>query len=161
MPREGEGEWACPAAAKIGIPIVVQKCPPGISFQNRFQAENHANYNHHHVRLTTLDLFDYSLIKDHPIREQQALFYDRGSITVVRQDRKPLRPHDVNEMSFYFQKAFDDYQNNIANTDGSVPWGIDVYLASLSKQKFLESYNARKDKVKGIPAIDKRSPYEV
>ena len=66
-------------------------------------------------------------------------------------------------MSNYFHEAFEDLlQKKKRNNKDYGRWGIDLYLASLSKDKFLESYNAQKDQVKDmIPYDDKPSPYQV
>jgi hypothetical protein len=161
MPSKDEGQWDCPAAEKIGLPIVVTKCTPGISWRGRTFDGAHAACTLFHVGLTTYNAFDLSLFEGRTIRQRHDLISDSGSFIVVRQDKKPLHPLHIKAMAGYLLDKLKDHDEECRKI-GS-PGNLQVYLDSISKDDFSKVWDAFMEKYKHLPnfPVDLQSPYDV
>jgi hypothetical protein len=158
MPSKDEGQWDCPGAAKIGLPIVITKCTPGISWRGRKFDGAHAAFNVYHIPFTSYDAFDPSLPTNEPIHP---LVCNSGSFIVVRQDKKPLHFLHVTAMGDYLLNALKDHANECHKTGSRM--NLQVYLDSISKEGFSRSWNVFVEEHKdlcGYP-VGLQSPYDV
>lgn len=84
-----------------------------------------------------------------------------GSFYVVRQDKKPLDRLCLRAMVNYFTLA----QQKHAETceDNGLPWTMESYLASLSREGFMDVYTTYVREEKEIYGVDypHASPYDI
>jgi hypothetical protein len=161
MPSKDEGQWDCPAAEKIGLPIVVTKCAPGISWKGRTFDGTHAAYNWYHLPLTTYNAFDLSLFEGRTITQRDELVCDSGSFIVVRQDKKPLHFLHIQAMGDYLIGKLRDHEKE-CNRIG-LRGDLQVYLDSISKDDFLKMWDAFMEEHKDAPdfPVGLEFPYDV
>jgi hypothetical protein len=169
MPGANEGEWDNSAAHKIGIPIVVSKCEPGLSWRGRKFEGADSLYNEKHVQLTTRNYFDRNLFHGRTTDERDKFVTWQGTLLVVRQDKKPLHAVHVQAMATYFEKKAEEHQKMCIKN--RTLGDMNEYLASLSKEEFLKHYAKTVEECKTRPYIygygdaenlaDVPSPYDV
>jgi hypothetical protein len=141
MPSKDEGQWDCPAAEKIGLPIVVTKCAPGISWKGRTFDGTHAAYNWYHLPLTTYNAFDLSLFEGRTITQRDELH--------------------IQAMGDYLIGKLRDHEKECDRI--GLRGDLQVYLDSISKDDFLKMWDAFMEEHKDAPDFPGglESPYDV
>ncbi|KAF1945596.1 hypothetical protein EJ02DRAFT_474773 [Clathrospora elynae] len=112
---------------------------------------------------TSHEYFDGHILQYHTNEERHELLLGKGTVLVTRQDKKPLHPLHLNAMTEYFAVKFNGVVD--ACIAGDDPATLSRYLASLSKEDFLQSYVEFLAKLKtSHPDIDLAnlpSPYDI
>lgn len=161
MPTVSEGEWDCPAAQRIGLPIVLVKCEPGLTWRGRTFGGAAAAFNADCSLLTTHNILDRSLFQGRTIKERDDVVCNQGTIIVARQARKALHPVHLQAMSEYFKDTLLQHEASYTQI-GSSP-SLAAYLDSLSKEDFMQAFAATLKMYEGQSdfGAGSISPYDV
>jgi hypothetical protein len=162
MPDKNEDQWSSPAASKIGLPLVITKCVPGISWRGRTFDGYPSTSNQFFLPLTMRNTFDLNLLKDRAFSGSDHARLHPGSINMLRHDKRPMLISHVIALGIHFTDAFKEHEGQCIRMN--VPIDFDTYLDSLSKVDFLKIWETMMDEFKEsdpelIAAM--RSPYDM